>query len=84
VFVGENLIDVCGQHLLREPEPLSRVCREPIDAELERLVLDCLAKDPAARPHDARELIRRLDRCAGPAASAPRGYSPQPWSQAAA
>ncbi len=84
VFVGENLIDVCGQHLLREPEPLSRVCREPIDAELERLVLDCLAKDPAARPHDARELIRRLDRCTGPAASAPRGYSPQPWSQAAA
>jgi serine/threonine protein kinase len=84
VFVGENLIDVCSQHLLREPEPLSRVCPEPIDADLERLVLDCLAKEPAARPQDARELIRRLDRCARRAAGAPLGYSPRAWAQAAA
>lgn len=75
VFVGENLIDVCAQHLLRAPEPLSRAGHAPIDAELERLVLDCLAKDRAARPRDARELIRRLDRCAE-AAAATRDRAP--------
>jgi serine/threonine-protein kinase len=79
VFVGDNLIDVCSQHLLRAPEPLAPMCREPIGADLEGLILDCLAKDPAARPRDARELIRRLDRCAQTAA----GRAPQPWSRAA-
>jgi serine/threonine-protein kinase len=79
VFASENLIDVCSQHLLRAPEPLSRVCQAPIDPELERLVLDCLAKDPAARPRDARELIRRLDRCARAATT----QAPRPWSRAA-
>lgn len=79
VFVGKNLIDVCSQHLLRTPAPLSRVCRTPIDPELERLVHDCLAKEPAGRPRDARELIRRLDRCARAAAI----RAPRPWSRAA-
>jgi serine/threonine-protein kinase len=77
VFAGENLIDVCSQHLLRAPEPLSQVCRTRIDPCLERLILDCLAKDLAARPRDARELIRRLDRCAS---DRPR---PAAWSRAA-
>lgn len=77
VFLGNNLIDVCAKHLLRDPEPLSRVSPSPIDPQLERLILDCPAKDPAARPLDARELVRRLDRCALqlPAAS-------PPWSRA--
>jgi len=79
VFVGDNLIDVCAQHLLRAPEPPSRACEAPIDAELDRLVLDCLAKQPAARPRDARELIRRLDRCALDSAS----HSLRPWNRAA-
>ncbi|HTV26131.1 MAG TPA: serine/threonine-protein kinase [Polyangiaceae bacterium] len=65
VFVGDNLIDVCAQHLLRAPEPLSSACGTPIDPALEDLVLDCLAKEPDARPRDARELIGRLDRCTG-------------------
>jgi serine/threonine protein kinase len=83
VFVGDNLIDVCSQHLLRAPEPLSLVCAAPIGADLERLVLDCLAKDPAARPRDARELMRRLDRCAQAAPQTPEPLTPEPWSRAA-
>ena len=79
VFSGRNLIDVCAKHLLRAPAPLARACREPIAAELERLVLDCLAKDPAGRPRDARELLRRLDRCAEREVGEPL----RPWSRAA-
>ena len=32
----------------------------PIPAALDRLVLACLAKDPAERPQSARELSQRL------------------------
>jgi hypothetical protein len=34
-----------------------------LDPELGRLVLDCLAKDPARRPASARELLERLEQC---------------------
>src|SRR5690349_16804599 len=41
VFEGRNVVDVCARHLHTPPAPL------PDDTELARLVLDCLAKDPA-------------------------------------
>jgi hypothetical protein len=37
---------------------------EPVPADLEALVLDCLEKDAARRPAGARELRRRLEACA--------------------
>ncbi|MCG8461270.1 MAG: serine/threonine-protein kinase, partial [Holophagales bacterium] len=43
-----------------EPPGLRRAGLE-VDAELEALVLSCLAKDPADRPEDGRALARDLD-----------------------
>jgi eukaryotic-like serine/threonine-protein kinase len=63
VFGGRSVLEVCSHHLLTAPEPLSRVVGWVIGSDLERLVLDCLAKDPSARPADARELMQRLERC---------------------
>ena len=57
VFQGRNVVDVCARHLHAAPAPL------PDDSELGRLVLECLAKEPAARPQSARELARRLRVC---------------------
>lgn len=62
-FSGRSVVEVCSQHLLVPPEPLSQILGWVIGSDLERLVLDCLAKDPASRPASARELSRRLERC---------------------
>src|SRR5262249_57100139 len=48
-------------HLKNPPTPPSKRTELPIPAELERLILDLLAKDPAARPQTAAEVARRLD-----------------------
>lgn len=64
VFGGSSVVEVCSHHLLTAPEPLSRIVGWVIGGDLERLVLDCLAKEPSARPADAREVIRRLEGCA--------------------
>jgi serine/threonine-protein kinase len=45
------------------PEPSSRHSALPIPAELEEIVLSCLAKRPADRPVSARELADRLASC---------------------
>jgi serine/threonine-protein kinase len=63
VFGGHSVIEVCSHHLLTPPEPSSRIVGWVIGSDLERLVLDCLAKEPSARPADAHELIRRLEAC---------------------
>jgi eukaryotic-like serine/threonine-protein kinase len=62
VFMGKSVVEVCAHHLLTPPAPL-RGAVGGLSRELEELVLQCLAKDPAARPAGARELIRRLRRC---------------------
>ncbi|HET9992848.1 MAG TPA: serine/threonine-protein kinase, partial [Kofleriaceae bacterium] len=55
--------NVSGDDLIRthvtEPIPELRV-RGWLPAELERLVVQCLAKEPARRPHDARALADAL------------------------
>jgi eukaryotic-like serine/threonine-protein kinase len=63
VFTGRSVLEVCSQHLLVPPEPLSQLMGWVIGSDLERVVLDCLAKDPASRPASARELSRRLEGC---------------------
>jgi len=62
-FAGKSVVEVCAQHLLVPPEPLRNIVGSTVSSALERLVLDCLAKDPSARPASAHELIRRLRRC---------------------
>jgi eukaryotic-like serine/threonine-protein kinase len=63
VFGGRSVVEVCAQHLLTPPEPLLGRVHYPLSNELERVVLECLAKSPAERPASARELMRRLRRC---------------------
>ena len=64
VFTGKSIVEVASHHLHSAPEPLSSRLGKPIVADLEQLVLDCLAKDPSDRPQSALELERRLSECA--------------------
>ena len=60
VFSAATVVEICSLHLHSKPEPLARRTRQAIPAGLEQALLDCLAKDPAARPGSARELAERL------------------------
>ncbi len=63
VFDGKSVVEICGQHLHEEPEPLS-ARGVTVPADLEEVVLACLAKDPERRPQSAVELRRRVEACA--------------------
>ncbi len=58
-FSGATVFALARQHEEAEPTPL-RALRPDADPELERLVLDLLAKRPDHRPADAAEVHRRL------------------------
>ncbi len=60
VFDGRTSYEIIAHHLKTEPVPPSQRTELPVPPELDRVVLDCLAKDPAQRPASARELARRL------------------------
>jgi serine/threonine-protein kinase len=60
VFAGETPMAVLTSHVHTPPSPPSSCSELPIPDDLDRLVLSCLAKDPAQRPQSARELSRRL------------------------
>ena len=60
VFEGDSVIEVLSQHLYVEPQRPSRIVGR-ISNDLERVVLDCLAKNPLERPRTAHELARRLE-----------------------
>ncbi|GAA5115307.1 serine/threonine-protein kinase [Haloechinothrix salitolerans] len=59
VFGGDTDIDRWNRHLDETPVPLRDV-RADVPAELDRLVLDLLAKAPTDRPADAVEVYERL------------------------
>ena len=60
VFKGTTPIETIVLHVNREPEAPSRRTTRPIPADLEKIVLACLAKDPAHRPQTADELAMRF------------------------
>jgi hypothetical protein len=60
VFDGPAM-DVLSAHLHVEPPPLREVSPAAVPDLLCDLVMACLAKDPADRPQDARELRQRLE-----------------------
>ena len=62
VFDG-RLVEVIQSHLQRSPEPPSARLGRRVPAKLERVVLDCLEKDPLRRPESAHALMDRLDAC---------------------
>jgi serine/threonine-protein kinase len=63
VFEGKTLVEVCGHHLHSNPEPPSQRLGTPVPEDLERLLLDCLEKEPSKRPESAAVLRERLRCC---------------------
>jgi serine/threonine protein kinase len=63
VVEGGNVMEVCQRQLNELPVPPSRRAAAPIAADLEAVVLRCLAKQPEDRPAGARELAAQLARC---------------------
>ncbi|HEY6051553.1 MAG TPA: serine/threonine protein kinase, partial [Thermoanaerobaculia bacterium] len=62
VFDGSP-IQVIHSHVQAVPEPPSARLGRPLPLKLERVVLDCLEKDPNSRPDSARAVMERLDAC---------------------
>ena len=61
-FVGSTVMETVQMHLHDSPAPPSSR-REGIPADLDRIVLRCLAKEPADRPPGAAALREDLARC---------------------
>jgi len=61
-FAGRTGMKLIAAHLYEVPEPLSRHRRD-VPADLEAVVLRCLAKEPNARFPDAASLDAALSSC---------------------
>ena len=62
VFDG-RLVEVIQSHLQRAPDSPSARLGRHLPAKLEKVVLDCLEKDPGRRPDSAKALMDRLAAC---------------------
>ncbi|MDH6116662.1 serine/threonine protein kinase [Kitasatospora sp. GAS204A] len=77
-FRAPTALGVLRRQVDDAPVPLRRL-RPEVPAELEALVLELLAKPPAARPADAQTVYRRLrPLLPAPEAGAHPGYGPAP------
>jgi serine/threonine-protein kinase len=61
VFEGTSGLQMMARHLQEAPVPPSRRTEQYVPAELDQLVLACLAKDPADRPQTAAAVAAALD-----------------------
>ena len=80
VFEAGTVLEICSKHMLEVPVPPSERLGKPLPADLEAIVLGCLAKDRNERPVSAAVLRTRLLACADA-----RGNEPQAardWWQA--
>jgi serine/threonine-protein kinase len=60
VFEGGSPVQLIARHLSAEPVPPSVRVEREIPKALDRVILACLAKNPADRPADAAALARAL------------------------
>jgi len=74
VFEADNPLRMLIQHIQAEPVPPGRRAGIVLPAGLERLIMRCLAKDPAGRPSSADEIVAELDAV----------VFAQPWDQSRA
>ena len=63
VFEAASVLEVCSKHMLEAPMPPSQRLGRAIPADLEALVLACLAKNRDHRPASARALRTSLLAC---------------------
>jgi serine/threonine-protein kinase len=61
VFNAEKTVEMIAKHLQADPVPPSKRVDQSIPPVLEKLVMRCLAKDPALRPQSAAQLAQGLD-----------------------
>jgi serine/threonine-protein kinase len=64
VFEAATVFEVCSKHMVEAPVPPSRRLGKPLPADLEGIVLACLAKDREDRPASAAILRTSLLACA--------------------
>jgi serine/threonine-protein kinase len=64
VFGGNSIVEVFARHLHAVPDPPSTRLGAPVSADLEGVLLACLAKRPEDRPASAHVLRERLLACA--------------------
>lgn len=74
VFEGKNVPELCVHHMDTIPVPPSQRTNNLIPEELEKIVLQCLEKDPDARPGSAGDMRKALLEVA----------AKHPWSEALA
>jgi serine/threonine-protein kinase len=79
VFEGNSAVAVILKHARDLPAPPSSRTELPIDPELERIVLACLAKDPDDRPASAAILSQQLEECARTAGAWTNDSAMQWW-----
>ncbi|MBA4065107.1 MAG: hypothetical protein C0501_15615 [Isosphaera sp.] len=61
-FTGPTGMDILLAHATETPPTFAEIgLKGWVPGEVERLVFDCLAKEPADRPQQARELAERFD-----------------------
>ena len=63
VFEGETMMAIALFHAQEEPVPPSMRATQPIPADLESVLMRCLAKDPAERYASAADLAAALGAC---------------------
>jgi serine/threonine-protein kinase len=71
VFRAETAVAMSMAHVQEKPAPPSERTELAVPKELDRVILQCLEKDPAARPESARRLIEMLAEIEGV----------EPWTQ---
>jgi serine/threonine-protein kinase len=62
-FEGRSPMEVVLAHVQTPPPAPSRCTELPVPADLEAVILACMAKAPSDRPASAEELARRLGEC---------------------
>jgi eukaryotic-like serine/threonine-protein kinase len=66
VFTDANPVNVALKHMKAAPVPPSQRTGQSVPADLERVILACLEKNPGARPSSARDVERLLAACRVP------------------
>jgi serine/threonine-protein kinase len=63
LFAADSAVEIAAQHLRDMPPPPSERLGRPVPADLEALIMRCLAKDPGERPASVEALSEALGAC---------------------